>query len=114
MEGGVSITHWESVGVVGDTEHLTHPRNAPCGVIASYPNIEPVAVSGHLTLCDGVHVTGMTTITRSITQPGVYSSGLHAMEDGRWKKSQARFRDLDDLARRLFRLEKAVGRNTEN
>jgi UDP-3-O-[3-hydroxymyristoyl] glucosamine N-acyltransferase len=67
-----------------------------------------VAISGHLTICDHVFITGMSMITRSIAEPGVYSSGLHAMEDSRWKRNQARFRELDSLAKRLQKLEKWV------
>ncbi|WP_017431110.1 UDP-3-O-(3-hydroxymyristoyl)glucosamine N-acyltransferase [Vreelandella jeotgali] len=65
-----------------------------------------VGLSGHLTLCDGVQVTGMSLVTNSIHAPGVYSSGTGAMENHQWRKNAVRFKQLDDMARRLTRLEK--------
>ncbi|WP_136247336.1 UDP-3-O-(3-hydroxymyristoyl)glucosamine N-acyltransferase [Halomonas borealis] len=66
-----------------------------------------VGLSGHLTVCDGVQVTGMSLVTNSIHEPGVYSSGTGAMENAQWRRSAVRFKQLDDIARRLQRLEKA-------
>ena len=68
-----------------------------------------VGIVGHIEICDGVHITGKTMISRSIDEPGVYSSGLHALPDSQWKKSQARFRDLDGLVKRVRKLEKMLG-----
>ncbi|GAA3911066.1 UDP-3-O-(3-hydroxymyristoyl)glucosamine N-acyltransferase [Halomonas cibimaris] len=65
-----------------------------------------VGLSGHLTLCDGVQVTGMSLVTNSIHEPGVYSSGTGAMANHQWRKSAVRFKQLDDMAKRLSRLEK--------
>ncbi|WP_163558100.1 UDP-3-O-(3-hydroxymyristoyl)glucosamine N-acyltransferase [Halomonas sp. NO4] len=65
-----------------------------------------VGLSGHLTICDGVHVTGMSLVTNSIDEPGIYSSGTGAMPNAQWRKNAVRFKQLDDIARRLARLEK--------
>ncbi|MCE8032998.1 UDP-3-O-(3-hydroxymyristoyl)glucosamine N-acyltransferase [Halomonas sp. MCCC 1A11057] len=65
-----------------------------------------VGLSGHLTICDGVQVTGMSLVTNSIHEPGVYSSGTGAMTNAQWRKNAVRFKQLDDMARRLSRLEK--------
>lgn len=65
-------------------------------------------VSGHLTIADGVQVTGMTLITGDIREPGVYSSGTGHMTNREWRKSAARFRQLDAMARRLKELEKKI------
>ncbi|HND97484.1 UDP-3-O-(3-hydroxymyristoyl)glucosamine N-acyltransferase [Plasticicumulans sp.] len=68
-----------------------------------------VGLAGHLTLGDHVHVTGMSLVTKSLTEPGVYASGL-AVEPARlWNKVSARLRRLDELFRRLAALEKRVG-----
>ncbi|WP_355659544.1 UDP-3-O-(3-hydroxymyristoyl)glucosamine N-acyltransferase [Halomonas salifodinae] len=66
-----------------------------------------VGLSGHLTICDGVQVTGMSLVTNSIHEPGVYSSGTGAMSNAQWRKNAVRFKQLDALAKRLARLEKA-------
>jgi len=61
---------------------------------------------GHIELCDGVTVTGRTMITKSITEPGVYSSGTPFSDSARWKKNAIRFGQLDAMAKRLSSLEK--------
>lgn len=68
-----------------------------------------VGLAGHLTLCDGVQVTGMSLVTNSIHEPGVYSSGTGAMSNAQWRKNAVRFKQLDDMAKRLARLEKGRG-----
>ncbi|MCP1314732.1 MULTISPECIES: UDP-3-O-(3-hydroxymyristoyl)glucosamine N-acyltransferase [unclassified Halomonas] len=65
-----------------------------------------VGLSGHLTICDGVQVTGMSLVTNSILEPGVYSSGTGAMNNTQWRKNAVRFKQLDDIAKRLNKLEK--------
>ncbi len=65
-------------------------------------------VTGHIEVCDGVQIMGMTMVSRSIHEPGVYASSLPADEQGRWRRNVARFRNLDDMYRRLSRLEKRL------
>lgn len=67
-----------------------------------------VGMVGHIEVCDGVFVTGMTMVTRSITEPGAYSSGTAMQPAAEWRKSAARIRQLDDMSRRLQQLEKVV------
>lgn len=67
-----------------------------------------VGMVGHINICDGVFVTGMTMVTRSITEPGAYSSGTAMQTAAEWKKSAARIRQLDEMARRLSHLEKQL------
>jgi UDP-3-O-[3-hydroxymyristoyl] glucosamine N-acyltransferase len=66
-----------------------------------------VGIAGHLELTDGVHITGMTLVSKSIKEPGAYSSGTAMMPSNEWRKSATRFRQLDDIARRLKKLEKS-------
>ena len=68
-----------------------------------------VGVVGHLEICDDVALTGRTMVSSSIRQPGVYSSALHADEARRFRRNAARFQRLDELARRVRKLEGAVG-----
>ncbi|MFJ3484006.1 UDP-3-O-(3-hydroxymyristoyl)glucosamine N-acyltransferase [Pseudomonas sp. NPDC090202] len=65
-----------------------------------------VGLVGHIEICDGVFITGMTMVTHSITEPGSYSSGTAMQPAAEWRKSAARIRRLDDMARRLQQLEK--------
>jgi UDP-3-O-[3-hydroxymyristoyl] glucosamine N-acyltransferase len=68
-----------------------------------------VGLVGHIDICDNVFLTGMTMVTHSITEPGSYSSGTAMQPAAEWRKSAARIRQLDDIARRLRQLEKRVG-----
>ena len=63
---------------------------------------------GHIEVCDNVFITGMTMVTRSITEPGSYSSGTAMQPAAEWRKSAARIRHLDDMARRLQQVEKRL------
>lgn len=67
-----------------------------------------VGMVGHIEVCDNVFVTGMTMVTRSITEPGSYSSGTAMQPAAEWRKSAARIRQLDEMARRLQQLEKRL------
>jgi UDP-3-O-[3-hydroxymyristoyl] glucosamine N-acyltransferase LpxD len=67
-----------------------------------------VGMVGHIEVCDNVFVTGMTMVTRSITEPGSYSSGTAMQPAAEWRKSAARIRQLDDMARRLQQMEKQL------
>ncbi|TDQ39562.1 UDP-3-O-(3-hydroxymyristoyl)glucosamine N-acyltransferase [Thiopseudomonas denitrificans] len=65
-----------------------------------------VGLVGHIEICDNVFVTGMTMVTHSISEPGAYSSGTAMQPAGDWKKNAVRFRQLDDMAKRIRALEK--------
>jgi len=67
-----------------------------------------VGFVGHLEIADGATFTGMSMITGNIDQPGVYSSGVPLMPTREWRRSAVRFRQLDELARRLEKLERLM------
>jgi UDP-3-O-[3-hydroxymyristoyl] glucosamine N-acyltransferase len=73
-----------------------------------------VGIVGHLEICDDVALTGRTMVSSSIHQPGVYSSALHADEARRFRRNAARFQKLDELAKRVRRLEGATGEQGED
>ncbi|WP_242112216.1 UDP-3-O-(3-hydroxymyristoyl)glucosamine N-acyltransferase [Luteimonas aquatica] len=75
---------------------------AGSAVIGRYCLIGGAAgVLGHLEICDRVMVTAMSLVTHSIREPGEYSSGTPLMSNRDWRKSAARFKQLDALARKL-------------
>ena len=65
-----------------------------------------VGVADHVNICDDVHLTGMAMVTGSINEPGMYSSGTGLLPATEWRKAAVRFRQLDDLAKRVKALEK--------
>ena len=50
-----------------------------------------VGMVGHIEVCDNVFVTGMTMVTRSITEPGSYSSGTAMQNAADWRKALRAF-----------------------
>lgn len=52
------------------------------------------AIAGHLQIADGVTLTGMSMITKSISQAGTYSSGTGQLENSAWRKAVVGLRQL--------------------
>lgn len=65
-----------------------------------------VGIAGHLEIVDHVHITGGSLVIQSILEAGIYSSGAPLQHNKDWHKNYLRFKDLDNIARRLRRLEK--------
>lgn len=65
-----------------------------------------VGVLGHLEICDNVHITAMTMVTKSISKPGSYSSGTPMAPTAEWKRNAVRFSQLESMQRRLTAVEK--------
>lgn len=65
-----------------------------------------VGITGHLEVCDKATITAMSLVTASITEPGEYSSGMAVQDSRNWRRNAARFRQLDQLARRMGALPK--------
>lgn len=88
-----------------------HTAMAGCSAVAGSATIGRycligggAGILGHLEVCDRVVVTAMSLVTHSIRAPGEYSSGTPLMDNRSWRKSAARFKQLDGLARRLAAL----------
>jgi UDP-3-O-[3-hydroxymyristoyl] glucosamine N-acyltransferase len=65
-----------------------------------------VGINGHIEITDHVTITARTMVVHSITEPGTYSSGITADTNVRWRKNMARFKQLDELAKTVKRLQK--------
>lgn len=63
-------------------------------------------ITGHITITDGVQLMGMSMVTKSITEPGIYASGIPSEPVKQWHKNVARFRRSAEFAERLNKLEK--------
>jgi UDP-3-O-[3-hydroxymyristoyl] glucosamine N-acyltransferase len=64
------------------------------------------SIIGHLNIAPKTHLTAGTLVSKSNTHSAVFSSGTGAQENTLWRKNAARFKQLDTLAKRLYRLEK--------
>jgi UDP-3-O-[3-hydroxymyristoyl] glucosamine N-acyltransferase len=85
-----------------------HTAMAGCAAVAGSARIGRyclvgggAGILGHLEVCDRVVITAMSLVTHSIREPGEYSSGTPIMDNRAWRKSAARFKQLDALARRV-------------
>jgi UDP-3-O-[3-hydroxymyristoyl] glucosamine N-acyltransferase len=67
-----------------------------------------VGISGHLTIADNVTLTGGTTVLQSIKEAGVYSSGTPHEPNRQWHKNFLRFKQLDEMSKRIRELEKQL------
>jgi len=65
-------------------------------------------ILGHLNIAARTHVTACSLINRSNKEPGVFSSGTGMQDNKSWRKSVARFRQLDDMAKQIKALEKQL------
>jgi UDP-3-O-[3-hydroxymyristoyl] glucosamine N-acyltransferase len=66
------------------------------------------AIGGHLEIVDDVIITGMSSVANSIRKAGTYSSAMLVTDNRRWKRNVARFKHIDDIARRLKNIEKKI------
>ncbi len=69
-----------------------------------------VSINGWISICDDVIVTGTTTVSSSITRPGIYSSTLTCEDATTWRKLVAHFKRLPLLYGRLTAIERALGK----
>ncbi len=67
-----------------------------------------VSIVGHLEIADKVQITAASTVTQSIKEPGLYSSGTPLQQNGHWHRNFVRFRQLDEMAKRIRKLEKQI------
>ena len=65
-------------------------------------------INGHIQVCDQATITGMAMVMRSISEPGIYSSGVPAQSNKEWRKMAARVLHIDEMHKRLNQLEKRV------
>lgn len=70
-------------------------------------------ITGHLEIADDVHITAGSLVTSSIKQAGAYSSSLKAEPAEKWRRNAARLHHLDEMARRLARLEEKLQQHSE-
>lgn len=66
-------------------------------------------IGGHTVISDNVAITGMTAVTKSIREPGIYSSGVGGLVTNQeWRKHSARVHQLGNLTERIKMLEKQI------
>lgn len=66
-------------------------------------------IVGHLVISDGVILNAASLVTRSINEPGRYSSGTPLQSSDRWKRTYVSIGKLEELVKRIRKLEKRSG-----
>ena len=99
IETGVKIDNLVQIAhnvVIG-----AHTVIAGCSCIAGSTTIGQhcmiggcAAIGGHLTICDGAIFTGFAMVTKSVKEPGIYSSGTGLLPNADWRKAVVRFRKI--------------------
>ncbi len=114
IEEGVKLDNL--IQVAHNVRIGAHTAVAGCAGIAGSTTIGKrctigggVGIVGHLEIVDDVHITGGSIVFQSLTEPGLYSSGLPLQENRSWRRNFVRFRQLDDMMRRIKNLEKKLG-----
>ena len=113
IEEGVKIDNL--VQIAHNVRIGAHTAIAGCVAIAGSTTIGKQcligggsSIAGHLHITDHVQITGTTAVNRSLNEAGRYSSGLPAKPSAVWLKNAARFNFLDEMARRLTKLERLI------
>jgi UDP-3-O-[3-hydroxymyristoyl] glucosamine N-acyltransferase len=110
VETGVKIDNLVQIG--HNVRVGSHTAIAACAAIAGSTTVGSrcmiggaVAIAGHLSIADDVVITGMTAVSRSIRERGVYSGSPQMLPNHDWRRNTVRFGHLDDMHRRLRELE---------
>lgn len=113
LEDGVKLDN--QIQIAHNVRVGAHTAMAACSGISGSTRIGSyctfggqTGLAGHLTIGDNVHFSGASLVTRSFQEPGYYSGNLPAMENSKWRRAIARIRQLDELAKRLKRLERHI------
>jgi UDP-3-O-[3-hydroxymyristoyl] glucosamine N-acyltransferase len=64
-----------------------------------------VGIVGHLQIADGTRLHAFATVSQSIMESGEYASGTPLEPAAQWRRNWARFKQLDDMAKRIRQLE---------
>jgi UDP-3-O-[3-hydroxymyristoyl] glucosamine N-acyltransferase len=101
LDNQIQIGHNVTIGA--------HTAIAGCAAVAGSARIGrycliggAAGIVGHIELCDRVTITAMSLVSHTIREPGEYSSGTPLQENRLWRRNAARFRHLDELARRVI------------
>jgi len=110
IEDGVKLDN--QIQVAHNCHIGAHTAIAGCTGIAGSAHIGQrcmigggVGISGHVEICDDVVLSGRSVVHQSIKEPGMYASGMPLQPQELWLRNLPRYRQLDELAKRVKRLE---------
>ncbi|VAW58973.1 UDP-3-O-[3-hydroxymyristoyl] glucosamine N-acyltransferase [hydrothermal vent metagenome] len=65
-------------------------------------------IRDNIEITDNVMISAMTSVSKSLKESGSYSSMSPIDETKKWRKNTVRIRQLDDMAKRIRKLEKQI------
>lgn len=111
IEAGVKLDN--QIQIAHNVQIGAHTAIAACTGVSGSTRIGArcviagaVGVAGHLNICDDVVITGNSSVTHSLTTPGVYSGCIPVSTASTWRRLVGRFKRLDVLTERVRRLER--------
>jgi UDP-3-O-[3-hydroxymyristoyl] glucosamine N-acyltransferase len=115
VDEGVKIDNLVQIG--HNAQIGAHTAIAGCAAVAGSVTIGKrcmigggTCIAGHNSLADDVVITGLSGVTNSIKQAGVYSGSMITSGNKIWRKNMVRLRHLDEIVRRLFDLEAKISK----
>ena len=112
LDNQIQVAHNVKIGA--------HTAIAGCTAIAGSTKIGKhcriagmVGIVGHIEIADNVTITAKSLVTSSIKKAGMYSAGTPLEPSQQWRKNTIRFKHLDEMAKRLNKLEKLLSSNKE-
>ncbi|WP_051534472.1 UDP-3-O-(3-hydroxymyristoyl)glucosamine N-acyltransferase [Deefgea rivuli] len=65
-----------------------------------------VLIAGHIEIADGITLLSGGGTPASLTEPGVYASGVPTMPYALWARNSLQYKRLDEMAKRIRKIEK--------
>ncbi|HXU92627.1 MAG TPA: UDP-3-O-(3-hydroxymyristoyl)glucosamine N-acyltransferase [Gallionella sp.] len=113
IENGVKLDN--QIQVAHNVRIGAHTAIAGCVGIAGSATIGKycriggsAGILGHLQIADHVEIASFTLIGKSITEPGSYAGIMPFSKGDEWRKNAVHMRHLDEMAKRLKKLEKEI------
>lgn len=105
LDNQIQVAHNVRIGA--------HTAMAGCSAVAGSTTVGrycliggSAGILGHLDIADRVTVHAMSLVTHSIREAGEYTSGTPIQPNRQWRRNAARFKHLDEIARRVDAIEK--------
>ena len=119
IEDGVKLDNLIQIG--HNVRIGQHTAMAGCAAVAGSAVIGAhctiggrASILGHLTLGDGVHISALSNVTRSIHKPGHYTGFFPIDDNAAWEKNAASLKQLNRMRERLKAAELAIEQAFKN
>ncbi|MHB9118633.1 MAG: UDP-3-O-(3-hydroxymyristoyl)glucosamine N-acyltransferase [Burkholderiales bacterium] len=113
IENGVKLDN--QIQIAHNVRIGAHTAMAGCSAVAGSTIVGhhctiggAASILGHLEIADYSNISAASLITKSVRQPGTYTSGMPFSEHRTWLRNAAHLRHLDQMAKRIHELEQKL------